>query len=128
MTEHPGPGTFCWNELMTPDVKAAETFYGKLFGWTMTSNDAVGGRTYHTFKKGETNAGGMMAIEGPQMQGVPPCWLAYIRVKSVAEITTKAESLGAKVEVPPTDLPGIGSFSVITDPTGATVGLFQPVG
>jgi len=27
------PGTPCWVELATPDVEAAESFYGELFGW-----------------------------------------------------------------------------------------------
>ena len=121
----PQAGTFCWNELMTPDVEAAAGFYGKLFGWTKQTMDMGGGRVYHTFKKGDTSAGGMMAIEGPQMQGVPPAWLAYITVENVDATTSEAQKLGAKVDVPPTDIPNIGKFSVITDPTGACVGLFQ---
>jgi predicted enzyme related to lactoylglutathione lyase len=67
----------------------------------------------------------MMKIEGPQMEGVPPNWLSYVIVDSVDASTKKAESLGAKVDVPPTDIPNIGRFSVITDPTGATLGLYQ---
>ena len=67
----------------------------------------------------------MMKIEGPQMEGVPPHWLGYITVDSVDTSTSKAESLGATVYVPPTDIPNIGRFSVIADPTGGTLGLFQ---
>lgn len=122
----PDADAFYWNELMTPDVEAAGAFYGKLFGWTTKTMDMGGGRVYHTFKMGEKSIGGMMAIEGPQMKGVPPAWLAYIAVDSVDETTSQAEKLGAKVDVPPTDIANnIGRFAVITDPTGATVGLFQ---
>jgi predicted enzyme related to lactoylglutathione lyase len=122
----PVAGTFCWNELMTPDVKAAETFYGELFGWKTETMDMGGGRIYHLFKHGDQSAGGMMQIQGPEMEGVPPHWLSYVTVDSVDAATSKAESLGAKVCVPPTDIPNnIGRFSVITDPTGATLGFYQ---
>ncbi|MHC4220024.1 MAG: VOC family protein [Planctomycetota bacterium] len=121
----PVAGTFCWNELMTPDTKAAESFYTKLFGWTTEVMDMGGGRIYTIWKQGNTSAGGMMAIQGPEMGGVPPNWLAYITVDSVDASTDQARSLGANIEVPPTEIPNIGRFSVITDPTGATFGLFQ---
>ncbi|MHC5006641.1 MAG: VOC family protein [Planctomycetota bacterium] len=121
----PAAGTFCWNELMTPDTKAAEAFYSGLFGWTTETMDMGEGRIYHLFKNGDTSAGGMMKIEGPQMEGVPPHWMGYITVDSVDASTSKAEGLGAKVCVPPIDIPNIGRFSVISDPTGGTVGLFQ---
>jgi predicted enzyme related to lactoylglutathione lyase len=39
--------------------------------------------------------------------------------------TDKAQSLGAKLQVPPTDIPNIGRFSVLSDPQGATFALFQ---
>jgi predicted enzyme related to lactoylglutathione lyase len=123
----PAAGTFCWNELMTPDTEAAGTFYAKLFGWTSETMDMGGGRVYTVWKQGEKSAGGMMKIEGPQMQGVPPHWLSYVTVDNVDAATSKAEGLGAKVCVPPTDIGNnIGRFSVITDPTGAALGLYQP--
>ncbi|MCZ6736184.1 MAG: VOC family protein, partial [Planctomycetota bacterium] len=56
---------------------------------------------------------------------VGPHWLSYIAVEDVDSATKKAEQLGAKTDVPPTDIPGTGRFSVITDPTGALIALFQ---
>ena len=38
----------------------------------------------------------------------------------------KAKSLGAEVPFPPTPVPGVGSFAVVCDPTGGTIGIFQP--
>jgi predicted enzyme related to lactoylglutathione lyase len=121
----PAAGTFCWNELMTPDTNAAQAFYCQLFGWTTETMDMGGGRIYHLFKQGDKSTGGMMKIEGPQMEGVPPHWLSYVTVDSVDATTSQAESLGATVYVPPTEIPNIGRFSVIADPTGGTLGLFQ---
>ena len=56
---------------------------------------------------------------------VPTAWLSYVTVDDVDASTSKAESLGAKVFVPPTDIPDIGRFSVIADPSGATLGLYK---
>ena len=121
----PITGTFCWNELMTRDTSAAQTFYSQLFGWDTEKMDMGPSGTYTIWKKGEQGAGGMMAIKGPEMENVPPHWLSYVSVDSVDTSTQKAESLGAKICVPPTDIPNIGRFSIITDPTGATLGLYQ---
>jgi predicted enzyme related to lactoylglutathione lyase len=51
-------------------------------------------------------------------------WLTYIAVKNVDESTRNARELGAKVMVEPQDIPNIGRFSAIDDPTGAGVALF----
>ena len=41
------------------------------------------------------------------------------------ERAARAGQLGAKVCVPPTDIPNVGRFSVIVDPQGAAFNLFQ---
>ena len=123
----PCAGTFCWNELLTRETGPAQTFYTELFGWTTEEKDMGPAGTYTLYKNGETFVGGMMAIQGEQMENVPPNWLSYVAVDDVDASTTKAQGLGAKVCVPPTDVPNIGRFSVITDPTGATLGLYKSV-
>ena len=120
----PTPGTICWNELMTGDVKAATEFYTSLFGWKTEEMD-MGPQKYTLLKSGDKEAAGMMALPpDAAKQGASPMWIAYIAVTDVDASTKKAESLGAKVCAPPQDIP-MGRFSVIQDPTGATVGLFQ---
>lgn len=113
-------GTFCWNELMTTDVKAAGEFYSQLLGWS--TEDWPGEMPYTVFKSGDIQAGGMMA-RTPEMGEVPPHWMAYIAVDDVNALAEKVESLGGKIFVPPTDIPSVGRFAVIADPTGAAVGL-----
>jgi predicted enzyme related to lactoylglutathione lyase len=44
----------------------------------------------------------------------------------VKAATKKAKSLGAKVLKEVSEVPGMGSFSVVTDPTGAMFGLWEP--
>jgi len=124
MSEMPRAGQFCWNELVTSDTKAAGEFYTKLLGWSAIEQD-MGEFKYTMFKAGDEDAGGMMAIQ-KEWGDVPPHWMSYILVDDVDASTKKAEELGAKVCVPPMDIPNVGRFSTITDPTGASVSLFMP--
>jgi len=129
---HPGagvvnePGALCWNELFTNDVDRAGKFYINTIGWTTEAVDMGPSGTYKMFKKKgeEGNKGGMMPI-GANMKGVPPHWLAYFAVKSCDASTKKASELGGKIMMPPRDIPDIGRFSVITDPAGAALALFE---
>ena len=78
--------------------------------------------TYTIFMQGEQPTGGCMTL--PQ-EGAPPHWMSYVKVDDVDASTNKAKELGAKVFVQPTDIPDIGRFSVIADPSGATLGLYK---
>ena len=107
--------------LHTDGLGKAKAFYGELLDWGL-EDVTIGDRTYTTIAVGEGTGGGMMNIPAPN---VPSHWLAYIAVDDVAAATQKAEKLGAAVIQPKTDVPGMGSYSIITDPTGAAVGLWE---
>jgi predicted enzyme related to lactoylglutathione lyase len=106
-------------ELMTNDVEKAKAFYGKLFDWEL---EDVPGMDYTLIKVGDGTGGGMMKNPVP---GSPSSWLAYVLVDDVAAATEKAKSLGATVCKEVTEIPDIGRFSVISDPTGAVLALWQ---
>lgn len=57
---------------------------------------------------------------------VPSHWMPYVQVENLDHYTKKAEQLGAKVIAPATQINTGGSFSVIRDPSGALIGLYQP--
>jgi predicted enzyme related to lactoylglutathione lyase len=114
-------GTFCWNELATNNLKECKKFFTDLLGWTSEDSD-MGGTKYTVFKQGEKMVGGMMAIS-KDWGDVPPHWMGYIAVDDVDSKAKKVEELGGKVNVPPTDIPTVGRFCVITDPGGAVVSL-----
>jgi predicted enzyme related to lactoylglutathione lyase len=120
----PKTGTFCWNELMTRNTDACGGFYTKLFGWT-TEEVPMPTGTYTIFKSGDTMAGGMMKMDGPQFEGVPSHWLSYIAVDDVDASAKKAGDLGATIACPPTDIPNIGRFAVLLDPEGNSIALFK---
>jgi len=119
------PGAMCWNELMTPDTDKAATFYGGLFGWEIETMSMGDMGDYTLFKGGSKQpAGGMMAIK-PEMGPIPANWLVYFAVDDVDGVHDKAVSLGGKAMVPPTDIPKMGRFAVITDPVGAVFGIYK---
>ena len=111
------PGAFCWNELYTTDPKKAGDFYSRLFGWTRETMPLPTGQEYTIFKKGDDQSAGMMEL--PRDWKVPPHWLVYFAVDDSDRTVSKASGLGAKVMVPPTDIPNIGRFAILNDPQGA---------
>jgi predicted enzyme related to lactoylglutathione lyase len=114
------PGAFCWYELQTTDPDRAKEFYTMLFGWETGGNEE-----YIEWKKDDKTFGGMMKIK-PEWGPVPPHWLSYVNVPNVEDTTSKAKTLGANVFVPPMEIPNTGKFSILADPQGAVIALYQP--
>ena len=110
-------------ELATTDIDKAKTFYTSLFGWQLQDMDMGGGTSYTMINVGEGTGGGMMKHPVP---GAPSAWLAYTLVDDVKAATAKAKSLGATIMRDVTEVPNAGSLSIIIDPTGAALGLWQP--
>ena len=80
------------------------------------------GMVYTLIQPGDGTGGGMMQQPVP---GIPSAWLAYALVDDVKPATAKAKSLGAQVVQDVEEVPGMGWFSIIVDPTGAALGLWQ---
>jgi hypothetical protein len=108
-------------ELNTTDPAKAKTFYGALFDWKL-EDVLMGPGTYTTIDVGEGTGGGMMKHPMP---GAPSTWLAYVLVDDIRAATDKARSLGATIAKDVTEVPEIGWFSIIVDPTGAALGLWK---
>jgi predicted enzyme related to lactoylglutathione lyase len=117
------PNPFVHVELNTTDLKKAKDFYGKLFSWKLEDMPMGDMGTYTMVGVGEGTGGGMMKNPVP---GAPSTWLAYVAVDDVAAFTKKAKSLGATIMKDVTEVPGAGWFAIITDPTGAPLGLWKP--
>ena len=110
-------------ELNTPDPEMAKAFYSKLFQWQLEEmpNSAVSDGTYTMIKVGTGIGGGIMK----QVPGGPAGWLAYVAVDDIHAATQKAKSLGGKIMKDVTEVPGMGWFSFIQDPTGSILGLWK---
>ncbi len=109
-------------ELATNDLPRAKQFFKGLFDWKLVE---IPGMDYTMIEVGEGTGGGMMKNPVP---GIASHWLAYVLVDDVAAMTKNAKSLGASIAKDVTEVPDVGWFSVIIDPTGAALGLWQPKG
>jgi predicted enzyme related to lactoylglutathione lyase len=116
------PNPFVHVELGTTDIGKAKSFYGSLFDWTLEDVPMGGGTSYTMIKVGSGTGGGMMKHP---VAGAPSAWLAYVDVADIEAATKKAKSLGAKVMKEVTEVMGMGWLSIIVDPTGACLGLWQ---
>ena len=115
------PNPFVHVELNTTDVDKAKAFYGKLFEWTL-EDVPMGDFVYTMIKVGKGTGGGMMKQLIP---GAPSSWLAYVEVADIKASTQKAKSLGATIMKDVTEVMGMGWLTILTDPTGAMLGLWQ---
>jgi uncharacterized protein len=115
-------GQFVWYELTTPDVDAAKKFYPAITGWGTQAFD----KDYTMWTNAGAPFAGIFRLDDRmRQQGVPPNWMPYVETRNVDETAKLAASLGGKVMVPPTDIPGTGRFAVLTDPQGAAFGIYK---
>lgn len=118
--------SFFWYELMTTDVAGAEAFYKNVVGW---SSEPFAGTDYTVFNAGERSVAGLMLLpDEAKAMGTPPCWVGYIHAKDVDAATTGVKKAGGTVHREPSDIPGVGRFSVVADPQGAAFMLMSPMG
>lgn len=106
-------------ELHTGDLARARDFYSNLFDWKIEALPAP--VSYTMIDVGEGTGGGMLADPDK-----PPHWLAYVGVDDVRASTLKARELGAAVLQDVMEVAGYGWLSVIRDPTGAVIAMWQP--
>jgi len=107
-------------ELHTQDPERAKKFYDELFDWTLEDYPDM---NYTIIKVGEETGGGIM--KSPMPDALPQ-WVPYVLVSDVAASTEKARSLGATVLADVTEIPDMGWFSMLVDPTGAAFALWKP--
>jgi len=115
-------GRFVWHDLMTTDPDASLAFYTQLFGWTTKQMDMGPAGMYTMWNAGGRDIGGMVPMDASA--GHPPHWIAYATVPSVDAAVQRATALGGTSPFPGTDIPNVGRFAVIADPTGAHISPF----
>jgi hypothetical protein len=109
-------------ELNSTNVPKAKAFYGKMFDWKMDDVPAPFGN-YTMIDVGKGTGGGMMKQLIPDASSA---WLPYVEVKDIDAATKKAKKLRAKIMKDVTEVMGAGWLSIIVDPTGAMLGLWEP--
>jgi uncharacterized protein len=105
-------------ELITPDLAAAERFYGGLFGWTF--RDIEAGRTKYAEALLDGRAiAGMFQRAIPRGEQRQPAWLSFFAVEDVDATEKLALQHGARLLFGPRSFPDRGREAVLADPQGA---------
>lgn len=119
-------GLFGWADLMTRDTATAAQFYDALFGWTHVEQPTPMGPAYTEFFKDGRLVCGM----SPMMPGVPEqvsaFWNAYVLVEDLDATLDRVLPAHGSVSMPAMDVMNEGRMAMVTDPSGATVGLWEP--
>jgi predicted enzyme related to lactoylglutathione lyase len=113
--EKPMNSAFVWFHNASDKPKDSVKFYEKMLGWK--PGEGPGGMTMLTH--GEAPFAAVAARNG-EVHG----WVPYVQVDDVAAATKKAVQLGADLLEDRTRGPA-GVYSVVKDPGGALVALWQ---
>jgi uncharacterized protein len=116
-------GAPCWADLWIADVDGARRFYGELFGWEADAPNPEFGGYFMFNRSGVPVAGGM-----GDMPGMPADnrWKIYLTTDDVDKTLEQATAAGAEVVSGAMPVADLGVQAVLTDPTGAAFGIWQP--
>jgi predicted enzyme related to lactoylglutathione lyase len=117
-------GALVWNQLQTPDPKAAGAFYSAVLGVTAGpmpempefTGIQVNGRT----------VGGVQGMENLP-PNTPPHWLVSFAVDNTDSIVDAVVHAGGNVLAPPFDMDKVGRMAVVQDPQGAVFSVVAPL-
>jgi uncharacterized protein len=121
-------GQYLWHELVTTDPDAGAPFYSKVVGWSRLPYE--GNADYIMLGNDKGPVGGARVVgKDPLADAVGPNWLTYVGVPDIAAALATVAAKGGRVVHPVTEIPGNGgSYAVIADPEGSTIGIYQPGG
>ena len=118
-------GAPIWIDLASSNVERSQEFYGAVFGWTFESYGPEYGDYLNAFKDGRPVAG-LMAND-PQWNS-PDGWTTYFHTADINATLDKATAAGATSCVAPMEIKDKGWLGLLSDPSGAFFGLWQPTG
>ena len=114
------PGKFVWADLVTDNVPAARTFYGRLFGWKFWDAGS-----YSIGMNDDRPLCGMFQRPRPKDRVAEPRWFGYISVPNVDRAQRTVLKAGGRVLAPPKKMPKRGEQAVFADPEGAVFGVVK---
>ncbi len=105
-------------EIMGGEGYELKTFYGELFGWKINSNNPMKYGIVDTGGgPGGINGGVAPANDGGKRVSI------YAQVNDLQATLDRAEKLGGKTILPPTEVPGGPKLAMFADPAGNVTGL-----
>jgi len=100
------------------DATQLRGFYQEVFGWDIDAPAPIGAiRT----QAGVGINGGLHQVDATQS-----AYLAvYVAVDDIVAAVERAEAQGGEIIVAPTDVEGVGSFALVSDPEGNCIGMWH---
>jgi predicted enzyme related to lactoylglutathione lyase len=108
--------SFVWFHNSSDNPSDASQFYENLLGWT--ASEGPGGLTMLAGQAGPF--AGLAKKDGAATEG----WIPYVQVDDVDRATNDAVKFGATIVSAKTRGPA-GEYSVVRDPGGAAIALWQ---
>jgi predicted enzyme related to lactoylglutathione lyase len=109
-------------QMVVKDPDAAAAFCGRLFGWTIDANNALG------YRRVSTGPGGLSGGIWPSPSNGHSLVQLFIGVESVPDYHRRAEEMGARTIVAPQKLPDGDELAIMLDPSGVAFGLIKKRG
>jgi uncharacterized protein len=123
MTVTPTPwpaGVPGWADITVTDLGPTQRFYGGLLGWQLSAGPP------------ESDGYVMATVDGYVVAGIrvsdvpqPAAWCVYLATDDVAASVARAVDAGATVALGPVSVLSLGRMALLSDPTGALVGLWE---
>ena len=107
-------------EIGCRDRAKTVSFYRELLGWEIQQD----GPAAMVDTQSPTGIQGHISALGHEPHNYV---LVYAQVDDLDATVKEAERLGAKMMIPPTEVPGMGHFAWIHDPEGTLFGLWKPL-
>ncbi len=120
----PAVGDWIWAIYQSPDATSAAAFYQDLGGYEVVQDDPLGQAPHFLLAAGGYARASLVEIPSDRL-GLRPDWLYFVRVANLGESLVRARELGAKVLMEPKPEVLDERLAVITDPTGAPLGLLE---
>lgn len=107
-------------EFWSKDPSKVSDFYSKVFDWKI---QPMPGMDYHFVdtQGGGINGGIMKPQDGPW----PGNMAFYIDVDDLASYRKRITDAGGKILVEEQEVPGMGAFSLFSDPDGRVLGIWK---
>jgi uncharacterized protein len=112
-------------ELMSKEPEKVSDFYAKIFDWKISHVPEINYRIVETGAEGEMHGinGGIVKPDKPGPW--PGNMLFYILVDDLSAYRQKVVKAGGKIHIEEHKVPGMGKFSLFTDPEGRMMGLWK---
>ena len=112
-----------WLDLSASDPAKERAFYSKVFGWDIeTQTDPQ----YGGYAMARIDGKDVAGIGPKQDPNGPTAWTVYVGTADADDTVQKTKSAGGNVVVEPMQVGPQGRMSIIQDPSGAFLGVWEP--